>query len=369
MLRSIERRIEGLVERTFGRAFRSNLQPVELARKLAREMEQHKTISVSRIYVPNDFVVYLAPVDREQFGPYEHNLTAELATYLDQHARGEGLAMVAAAVVRLETDDDLRIGEFGIACQMSERVPEAGRNAARRAPSIGDRPADAVMSGRGPALPAAPVVLPPAAIPVVSSPEIAADPEIAVEPEIAVGPEPPPPEAEIADEPEVQLEPEPEPRPESTPEPEMTPEPPAPPVDWDADPGVPLPAAAPLPPPPDVPNPMLEGVSGTQVFSPVDARDAGVPRETMMLIVRGVRHRVTKRITKIGRSRDCDLMIADPNVSRLHAEIRHIELDYFLVDQNSTNGVQVNGGAVKRHALADGDVITLGTSEIRIELS
>ena len=67
LLRNIEQKIEGLFERGFRRAFRSSLQPVELARKLAREMEDHKTISVSRVYVPNEFTVYLAPSDRESF--------------------------------------------------------------------------------------------------------------------------------------------------------------------------------------------------------------------------------------------------------------------------------------------------------------
>ena len=52
LLRDIEQKIEGLFERSFRRAFRSSLQPVELARKLAREMEDHKTVSVSRVYVP-----------------------------------------------------------------------------------------------------------------------------------------------------------------------------------------------------------------------------------------------------------------------------------------------------------------------------
>ena len=57
VLRSIEHRIESLVEGVFGRAFRSHVQPVELARKLAKEMDEHKTISISRVYVPNEYVL------------------------------------------------------------------------------------------------------------------------------------------------------------------------------------------------------------------------------------------------------------------------------------------------------------------------
>ena len=67
VLRSLESKIADLVEGTFSRVFRSEVRPVELARKLAREMEEHKSYSVSRTYVPNEYVVFLSPRDREQF--------------------------------------------------------------------------------------------------------------------------------------------------------------------------------------------------------------------------------------------------------------------------------------------------------------
>ena len=67
VLRNIEHKIEGLFEGVFGRAFRTHVQPVELARKLVKEMEDHKVISVSRVYAPNEYTVYLGPSDREQF--------------------------------------------------------------------------------------------------------------------------------------------------------------------------------------------------------------------------------------------------------------------------------------------------------------
>ena len=67
LFRGIENRIESLFEGVFGRAFRSHVQPVELARKLAKEMDDHKTVSVSRVYVPNEYVLYLSQRDRAQF--------------------------------------------------------------------------------------------------------------------------------------------------------------------------------------------------------------------------------------------------------------------------------------------------------------
>ena len=85
VLRAIEQKIEALFEGVFGRAFRTNVQPVELARKLAKEMDDHKTVSVSRVYVPNEYTVYLSPSDREQFEGYETSLVAELEEYLGEH--------------------------------------------------------------------------------------------------------------------------------------------------------------------------------------------------------------------------------------------------------------------------------------------
>ena len=67
VLRAIEQKIESLFEGIFGRAFRTNVQPVELARKLAKEMDDHRTISVSRVYVPNEYTVYLSPTIASSF--------------------------------------------------------------------------------------------------------------------------------------------------------------------------------------------------------------------------------------------------------------------------------------------------------------
>src|SRR2546422_10437238 len=115
MLRQIEHRIESLVEGVFGRAFRSHVQPVELARKLAKEMDEHKTISISRVYVPNEYVLYLSPRDREQFANYEEPLLTELADYLAEHARREGYSLLSPPRVLLEEDADIVLGAFGFA--------------------------------------------------------------------------------------------------------------------------------------------------------------------------------------------------------------------------------------------------------------
>jgi Protein of unknown function (DUF3662)/Inner membrane component of T3SS, cytoplasmic domain len=133
VLRSIEHRIESLVEGVFGRAFRSHVQPVELARKLAKEMDDHKTVSVSRVYVPNEYTLYLAPSDREQFASYEDSLLTELSDYLSEHARREGYALLSTPRVLVEEDEDLHVGEFGIATRMAQ--PRRGAPAPPEVPA------------------------------------------------------------------------------------------------------------------------------------------------------------------------------------------------------------------------------------------
>ena len=96
MLRTIEQKIESLFEGAFGRAFRRNVQPVELARKLAKEMDDYKMVSVSQIYAPNEYVVYLSPKDRDQFESYEPALVKELEEYLAEHGRREGYQLLSA---------------------------------------------------------------------------------------------------------------------------------------------------------------------------------------------------------------------------------------------------------------------------------
>src|SRR5213592_3394570 len=125
VLRALEHKLEALFEGVFGRAFRTNVQPVELARKLAKEMDDHRTVSVSRVYVPNEYTVYLSPADREQFAGYEESLRGELQEYLAEHSRREEYALLSSPRVLMETDADLDVGEFGIATRMVQ--PEEGR--------------------------------------------------------------------------------------------------------------------------------------------------------------------------------------------------------------------------------------------------
>jgi hypothetical protein len=249
VLRAIEQKIEALFEGVFGRAFRSNVQPVELARKLAKEMDDHRSVSVSRVYVPNEYTIFLSSADREQFRSYESSLLNELAEYLAEHAKRESYALLTPPAVLMETDEDLALGEFGIATRM---VQPRGQTPAAGAPAEQPHPG-ATMIYKAPA---------PQATEAVSAEELGMEPEPAF-------------------------------------------------LQWD-----------------------------------------------------GERREVDKQRLVLGRSRDCDVQITDPNISRRHAELRQEGAAYWIVDLDSTNGVEVNGKRVKRAKLQDGDRVTLGSTDV-----
>ena len=155
VLRNIERKIGDLVEGAFGKTLRSGVQPVELARKLAKEMDDHRTISIHRVYVPNSYTVHLNPEDREQFAAYEQQMTNELEEYLAEHARREGYSLTTRPRVSLETEPELSVGLFGISVESSE--PATGAEAAGVA---------------APPLPVPPLPEPPVAPEVVAPPVV-----------------------------------------------------------------------------------------------------------------------------------------------------------------------------------------------------
>jgi hypothetical protein len=129
VLRNLETKIADLVEGAFGRAFRSQIRPVELARRLAREMDSHRQSSLANTYVPNEYVVWLSPADRRALAPIEAGLVEELSAYLLEHAREERLALVSHPHIELRTDPQLALGECGIEASLVGRpaAPHSGR--------------------------------------------------------------------------------------------------------------------------------------------------------------------------------------------------------------------------------------------------
>jgi hypothetical protein len=130
LLKSVETTIANLLEGAFGRMFRAEVRPLELARKLAREMDEHRTESVSRVYAPNEYVVWLSPEDRARYEGVEEDVVEELCSYLLEHARREQLILASAPLVVFHTDERLSLGEFGIQARLvrpgghSEESPE-----------------------------------------------------------------------------------------------------------------------------------------------------------------------------------------------------------------------------------------------------
>jgi predicted component of type VI protein secretion system len=249
VLRNLESKIAGLVEGTFSRAFKSEVRPVEIARKLAREMDEHRVASVSRTYVPNEYAVWLSPQDREHISDYEDELRSELAGYLLEHARSERVALLTAPRIEFRTDERLRLGEFGIQARLV-------------------RPAD--------------------------------DPE-ALEPSQG-----------------------------------------------------------------DHGHTMVYSTAdrlSEQLAEPHPRRGAARLRFEGRTTVLGTSGAV------IGRSRDCDVVVEDPNVSRRHAEVRPSGGSWTVRDLGSTNGIKVNGRRVDGpQSLRAGDSIELGTSRLTFEI-
>jgi FHA domain-containing protein len=226
------------------------VQPVELARKLAKEMDSHKTAGVARVYVPNEYTVYLSGKDRARLEGYERSLEQELSGYLLEHARRRGYDLLTRPTVAFETDERLRLGEFGIQTRLVKPPAHEGES-----PSQGEEGHTMVYSAVRDSAPAQNSAR----------------------------------RAEVASRAVVTI---------------------------------------------DDRRYVLEG-----------------PRATL------------------GRSKDADCVLRDPNVSRHHAELRRSPSgEWTIADLGSTNGVKVNGRRIGSTRLAAGDRVTLGTTTFQFDI-
>jgi hypothetical protein len=119
-LQQFERRLERLVEGVFAKAFRSGVEPVEIGRRLRREMDQHRAIGVRGTIVPNRFTVSLSSTDYENFQSFADSLTRDLADYVREHAREERCTFVGPVVVELVDDAQLGAGQFLVSASIEE---------------------------------------------------------------------------------------------------------------------------------------------------------------------------------------------------------------------------------------------------------
>ena len=126
-IRGFERRLERMVEGAFARAFKSGLRPVELGRRLVREMDDNRSVGVrGGTVVPNAFTVALSASDLEQFEGVQESLERELCDAAREHARDEGYTFMGPVEVDLVVDDKLHTGGFHITGRLAEGVGGSG---------------------------------------------------------------------------------------------------------------------------------------------------------------------------------------------------------------------------------------------------
>ena len=231
ILSDFEDRVGRAIEGVFAGVFRAPVQPAELARAGAREMDRRRKLGVGKVYAPTMFSVLLSPPDAEQLGGFAATLAGELETYLAGHARERGYELATRPRVRFLVDEGLRLGRFEV---------------------IGE---------------------------LLSPEEIAA--EMGVEAEVP----------------------------------------------------------APEPPSPSV---------------------------TATVTMPGVSHDIVlsgDRVT-VGRLSSCGIRLDDANTSRVHAAFEREGDGWSVLDLESTNGTLVNGARVTHSRLLDGDVVTVGVTEL-----
>jgi Protein of unknown function (DUF3662)/FHA domain len=119
ILKNIEKRMESLVEGVFGRAFRRQIHPVEIAKGLTKQMDEGRMVSISRTYAPNDFTVHLSKEDTEAIQAYRDALKDELIQYASTHAENKNYHLMTPPKIRFDIEESLRFGEFGITAKLT----------------------------------------------------------------------------------------------------------------------------------------------------------------------------------------------------------------------------------------------------------
>ncbi len=126
-LKGFERRLERMVEGAFAVAFRSGLRPVELGRRLTREMDNNRSVGVKgQPVAPNSFTFWIGPDDHEQFAEIYDSLRRELADAAREHARDEGYRFMGPVEVEFEVDPKRRAGTFELAARLRSSGDGAG---------------------------------------------------------------------------------------------------------------------------------------------------------------------------------------------------------------------------------------------------
>lgn len=252
--RNLEKRLEGLMEGFFTKVFRSGLQPVEIGRRIVREMDENRTVSINKIHTPNDFRIFMGAEDHARFAQMEGGLVREFSDLVIQKAKEERWNLMGLPRIAFIGQDDMGKGEFVVEASFAA---DPGRQPSR-------------VSTR---------------------------------------------------------------------------------------------------------QPKPDDVKATRAISSTTAEKLGLPSSGAELAVLGQNGEpqegisITRTPITIGRLSTNDVVLADSNVSRKHAELRQDGGTWTLVDLGSTNGTLVNGKLAKQHSLSDGDRISFGTSAMLFKTS
>lgn len=235
-LKDIEKRLESFFEGVFVKGFKTSVQPVELAKKLIKEMDSHKTISVGKVYVPNEYTVAVSMQDVKSVKSFESVLVGDLADYLMDHAKDQRYTLTETPRIEIEANEGLSLGEIKISSRLT-----------------------------------------------------------------------------------------------ATEEPDMK--------------------------------------DQTQLIPPEEIKKEEISLgRPACLIFRTEAETLTfpllKKTAVLGRLHTNDIVLEDPNVSRVHAEIKREDNHFTLYDLGSTNGTYVNGKPQKKWILQNGDIINLGETEL-----
>jgi hypothetical protein len=104
LLKDLEAKLERAVEGAFAKGFKSGVQPVEIAKKLDREMESSRSVGVSKIYIPNEYTVHLNPADLAAMQDFSDRLIDELRAFLDKRRKEKGYSMLGVPAIMLMED-------------------------------------------------------------------------------------------------------------------------------------------------------------------------------------------------------------------------------------------------------------------------
>jgi hypothetical protein len=316
VLDRFEKGIERAVNGVFARAFRSEVQPVELASALKREADDNASVvGRNRTIAPNDYVVELGAADHRRLGQWEDALGDELATVLNDHALQQRYAFVGPVRVRFERAEDLDTGVFRVRSKTARDAGHASHasHAGGQGGQAGQVGADADRNlGGADPYPGAPGYPQPGN----------AQPGYVQPGHPQQGYESPP-------------------------------------------------AAYPAPAPPAYPPAMGHPPSGFPA-GPAGGAAAGYGQASRapapVLELDGRPIPLTRAVMVVGRSGDVDIPLEDAGVSRRHAEIHVVDGRARVVDLGSTNGTFVDGERVATADLHDGSTITVGRSRLTFRL-